>query len=176
MKTSKCVLDTSPKPATCKGTDTHCEIVECADGYIDANGILADGCEYQCTPQKRVDPNDPTKGLEACTLGTTGCGIEYCDGIDNDCNGLIDAADPNLANPSKGDPEYGQECYGGSIGECGAPHAQGRQALRECDDPLQERHLDPGVHRWTPPAPMRTRPDPTASTAPPLPERCAGPR
>jgi Sulfatase-modifying factor enzyme 1/Putative metal-binding motif len=50
----------------------------CADGWVDANHNPSDGCEYQCTPN----------------------GPEVCDGKDNDCNGLVDAADPGLIFPA----------------------------------------------------------------------------
>jgi hypothetical protein len=40
----------------------------CADGFVDANKLDSDGCE----------------------CGQTNGGVEICDGIDNDCNGLVD--------------------------------------------------------------------------------------
>ncbi|HEY6177627.1 MAG TPA: sialidase family protein, partial [Kofleriaceae bacterium] len=43
---------------------------DCAPGFVDANGNQLDGCEYACTP---------THG-----------GVEICDGIDNNCNGVAD--------------------------------------------------------------------------------------
>ncbi len=46
----------------------------CNEGYYDLDGAAQNGCEYHCTPS----------------------GAETCDGLDNDCDGLIDNADPEL--------------------------------------------------------------------------------
>ncbi len=54
-----------------------CGILVCRQGFVNANGTLADGCEYACTPS----------------------GVEICDGEDNDCDLLVDAADPGMATP-----------------------------------------------------------------------------
>ncbi len=47
-----------------------CGILHCLPGFTDRDGVAANGCEYTCTP--------------------TDGGFEVCDGIDNDCNGIID--------------------------------------------------------------------------------------
>ncbi len=56
-----------------------CVIAACLPGQYDIDGIPDNGCEYAC-PVTVLTP-------------------EQCDGLDNDCNGLIDAADPGLVAP-----------------------------------------------------------------------------
>ncbi len=57
--------------ATCSGgTCTYNPSTDCAAGYIDANGMQSDGCEYECTP--------------------SASGTETCNGLDDDCDGTTD--------------------------------------------------------------------------------------
>ena len=48
----------------------RCVVLACDEGYLNLNNDAADGCEYACE--------------------VTNNGVEICDGLDNDCNGLID--------------------------------------------------------------------------------------
>ena len=59
--------------------DGLCEFQSCQIGFYNINEDLGDGCEYACIPSSD--------------------GIERCDSIDNDCDGLIDE-NPSLANPN----------------------------------------------------------------------------
>jgi hypothetical protein len=67
-------------PACVEGA---CTVERCDEGYHDLNGSAADGCEYECTPTTFVESDiDGT-----CT-----------DGLDNDCDGRIDADDPDCGD------------------------------------------------------------------------------
>ncbi|MHC4838795.1 MAG: MopE-related protein, partial [Planctomycetota bacterium] len=50
--------------------DATCGIAQCEAGFVDADGEQSNGCESRCQP--------------------TNDGVEICDDIDNDCNGVID--------------------------------------------------------------------------------------
>jgi hypothetical protein len=87
---------------TCDATNTQCQIQACDPGWYDLDKSAATGCEYPCVPT----------GPEVCG-----------DGIDNDCNGLIDEADPGVTSPDAQKP-LGGTCFGSPLGECAtAAHA-----------------------------------------------------
>ncbi len=87
----------------CGPNNTQCAFqCDCngpGDCWWDADQVPVNGCEYPC---------DITNG-----------GTEICDGLDNDCDGLVDATDDLGA-----DPTIGVSCFGDPDGECGsAAHA-----------------------------------------------------
>ena len=90
--TAKCVK--TGTSATCDQTNTECQILGCADDWYDINGSADDGCEYNC--------ENPSP--------------EICDGLDNDCDGKIDNADPDMETDDAA--RIGITCYGGDQGEC----------------------------------------------------------
>ncbi|EYF00736.1 formylglycine-generating enzyme family protein [Chondromyces apiculatus] len=57
-----------------------CVIDDCVDGSYDLDGNAGNGCEYTC----------PVAVL----------GPEQCNGIDDDCDGLVDGDDPDLVFPT----------------------------------------------------------------------------
>jgi hypothetical protein len=77
----------------------QCTIVACEPGWTDASPS-APGCEYACTPS----------------------GPEVCDGLDNDCDRLTDAADPDLIQPPANFCASRGECAGVTLA-CRAPPA-----------------------------------------------------
>jgi hypothetical protein len=79
-----------------------CRIAACHDGYWNDDGILTNGCEYECTPCEYLEG--------ACVLGHTCCtmdGAETCNSLDDDCDGDTD----------DGNPGGGASC-GTDEGEC----------------------------------------------------------
>ncbi len=73
--------------ATCAGG--VCMLGACDAGWWNINGVDADGCEYSCSP--------------------SASGVETCNRVDDDCDGMVD----------EGDPGGGAAC-GSDVGECTA--------------------------------------------------------
>jgi len=89
-----------------KGT---CLVDKCAAGFHDANGKKVDGCEYKC-----VETNG---------------GVEICDNLDNDCDGVIDDG-VNLSSDPKNCGACGHAClFAHGKGTC----AKGKCKITSCD-------------------------------------------
>ena len=74
-----------PSPESCDGLDNDCDGV--VDGFVQACGVPAVG---QCQPGTQLC----SAGVWGACIGEIGPGIEGCDGVDNNCDAVIDDGDP----------------------------------------------------------------------------------
>ena len=107
----------------------QCTVTTCLPGFVDVDGQAGNGCEYACS---RTGP-------------------EVCDGVDNDCDRLLDLADPDLPAPANfcrtagacagTQPTCGADPCGGTIGwQCA--YGAGAEVDACGDLPLQEARCD----------------------------------
>jgi hypothetical protein len=81
--------------AIAKCTNGSCDIAVCLNGWVDLDKLKSNGCEYKCIPT----------------------GVEICDGLDNDCNGKIDAQDPAMVTLGSS-PCYAMGSCAGATASC----------------------------------------------------------
>ncbi|MEW5855306.1 MAG: MopE-related protein [Myxococcota bacterium] len=91
--------------AACDPTNTACAVTQCVcngpgDCWVNIDGVDSNGCEVPCS--------------------ITNGGVEICDGLDNDCDGLVDALDD-----LSGDTAVGVPCAGDPDGACADPSHAG---------------------------------------------------
>ena len=101
--------------STSSCTGGMCAIGTCMPGFVDVDGVAANGCEYSCTPT----------------------GAETCDRIDNNCDGHIDEGDPGgggACGSSTGICRTGvQHCVGGAL-TCAGGVSPGVETCNGLDD------------------------------------------
>jgi hypothetical protein len=116
---SPCIL-ANAVPTCAKGA---CQIAECLPGFTDLDKDPKNGCEYAC--------------------GVSNGGVEICDGLDNDCNNVVD--DPDKVDTS-GDPKNCGACGVSCDGKFASavPTCQGGQCvLGACLDGYLDKNKDP---------------------------------
>jgi hypothetical protein len=96
----ECGVLCAPLRATGGCVDGSCRISACDPGWVDANGAAVDGCEYECTPAGEESTaggncgdyldNDCDGRTDATDGGCASCVPELCNGIDDNCNGVVD--------------------------------------------------------------------------------------
>ena len=136
----------APQPETCDGVDNDCNgriddvpggtttgdvancgacNVACATAPNSVPSCVMGGCVSTCTAGFVDADRSPSNGCE-CQL--TNGGVEICDGVDNDCNGVVDdgAGAVNYPGPA-GTMGVGvcvagvQVCQGGTLTQAQAP-------------------------------------------------------
>lgn len=103
-----CIPGSHVSDVACQSNDSEecapsaaCVVTSCDDGFYDLDKRFDNGCEY------------------ACQL----TGEELCNGLDDDCDGLVDYLPHDAA--------LGSVCTGGDLGVCATPEHTG---LVECTD------------------------------------------
>jgi hypothetical protein len=113
------VNDDTGASEMCNGVDDDC------DGHVDEGLGVGDACVVGVGACRRegLQICDPAgTGLVVCSVTAGQPGAEACDGLDNDCNGLVD------------DAAGGCSCNEGATQLCGSDVGECRRGLQTCTD------------------------------------------
>jgi MYXO-CTERM domain-containing protein len=121
------------EPEICDGLDNNC------------NDMIDEGLSRPCG----VDTGECSSGVETCSMGDfVGCTavgptIEACNGLDDDCDGVVDGFTQACGFTSEGECQAGQQiCLAGSFGACVGtvgPTAEGCNGLDDdCDGTIDD--------------------------------------
>jgi hypothetical protein len=99
-------------PSHCGNCTTDCSTLFSAHAlYVCASGTCTVvGCDIDWWPVPG-DPACDSSPSSCCTYNCTYTGTEVCDGLDNDCDTLVDGADTDMATVADFCEDYG-ECAG----------------------------------------------------------------
>ena len=136
--------------ATSNCLDGSCQLTACDQDWYDINGSGADGCEYSCMPTGAevcdlldndcdgatdegldgaacgTDTGPCVAGTIACNAGVEECvgevgpSVEYCDDLDNNCDGSPDESFDKMSDPYHCSV-CGNDCtsqFNNAVGDC----------------------------------------------------------
>ncbi len=121
----------------CDGTTDEPDAVDASTWYADSDGDSygdAGSSQIACDqPSGHVaDDNDCDDGDAAVNPGAT----EMCNGVDDDCDGLVDGRDPDVADMTQWWADYDSDGYGGyrlTLWACTQPSGY-VDNMDDCDD------------------------------------------
>ncbi len=145
VKVTGLITPCVPSPEICDGDDNNC------DGLIDNNPVDAGGdcgnpAVGECKPGKWE-----CSGSSLTCVGEIGPSTEYCDGLDNDCDTVIDNSPADVGTDcgiDTGECEFGtNDCIGGAlvcVGGVGPSPEICDTKDNDCNGPADDNTVDTG--------------------------------